>query len=155
MPHQQTVKKVRVLAVASGGGHWIQLLRLRPAFSQCDVTYVSTSRDGGVGLDAPYLYVPDANLDKPVRLSIVALHIFWLLLKQRPEVILTTGAAPGFLAIVIGRLLGSRTIWIDSIANSEQLSTSGKYARKVAHVCLTQWEHLADEAGALYWGAVL
>ena len=29
----------RVLAVASGGGHWVQLLRLRPAFEGCDVTY--------------------------------------------------------------------------------------------------------------------
>ena len=28
----------KILAIASGGGHWIQLLRLRPAFSGADVT---------------------------------------------------------------------------------------------------------------------
>jgi len=29
----------KVLAISSGGGHWVQLLRLRPAFEGCAVTY--------------------------------------------------------------------------------------------------------------------
>ncbi len=38
-------KTPKVLAISSGGGHWVQLLRLRPAFAGCDVTY-ATVRDG-------------------------------------------------------------------------------------------------------------
>jgi hypothetical protein len=51
--------------------------------------------------------------------------------------------------------LRARTIWIDSIANVERLSSSGAQARRVADVWLTQWEHLARPEGPEYWGAVL
>ena len=33
--------KNKILVVASGGGHWIQMLRLRPAFEGLDVAFVS------------------------------------------------------------------------------------------------------------------
>jgi len=32
----------KIIAVASGGGHFIQLLRLRPAFEGHQVSYVTT-----------------------------------------------------------------------------------------------------------------
>ena len=78
-----------------------------------------------------------------------------ILLKERPEVVVTTGAAPGLVALALARRLGSRTVWIDSIANVERLSTSGEHARRVADVWLTQWEHLARPEGPHFWGAVL
>ena len=68
----------------------------------------------------------------------------------------STGAAPGLVALALAKLmLGSRTIWIDSIANSERLSLSGRLARPVADAWLTQWAHLARPGGPDYWGAVL
>ena len=33
--HETRAKKPRVMAISSGGGHWIELLRLRPAFDDC------------------------------------------------------------------------------------------------------------------------
>ena len=39
-----STKRPRVLALSSGGGHWVQLLRLRPAFEGSDVTYATVSR---------------------------------------------------------------------------------------------------------------
>ena len=35
-------RKPRIMAVASAGGHWVQLMRLRPAWQDMDVTYVTT-----------------------------------------------------------------------------------------------------------------
>ena len=49
----------------------------------------------------------------------------------------------------------AKTIWIDSIANCERLSSSGRRARRVAHQWLTQWPDLARPEGPHYWGAVL
>jgi hypothetical protein len=46
-------------------------------------------------------------------------------------------------------------MWIDSIANAQQLSTSGKLAGKFADVWLTQWPSVAKDHGPYYWGAVL
>ena len=77
-----------------------------------------------------------------------------MLLRERPHVVISTGAAPGYLALRAGKLLGARTIWIDSVANVEELSLSGRMSSSVADLCLTQWPHLADgDVG--YAGAVL
>ena len=51
----------RVLAVASGGGHWIQLLRLSPAWEGCAVTYVTTTDGFRVQLEAEAKAKADEN----------------------------------------------------------------------------------------------
>ena len=78
-----------------------------------------------------------------------------LLLRERPDVIVTTGAAPGYAAIRLGKLLGTRTAWIDSIANADKLSMSGRLAGRHADLWLTQWPHLGGDDGPRYEGAVL
>jgi UDP-N-acetylglucosamine:LPS N-acetylglucosamine transferase len=145
----------RVLAVASSGGHWIQLRRLAPAFEGLDVVYLTT--DSGhrseVGA-APFYTVKDANRWNKLALVRCALKILAVLLRERPTVVVSTGAAPGYLAIRCARLLGARTIWVDSLANVEELSMSGRLASATADLCLTQWPHLAD-GRVRYLGAVL
>jgi UDP-N-acetylglucosamine:LPS N-acetylglucosamine transferase len=69
-------------------------------------------------------------------------------------VIVTTGAAPGLFGIFIGKVLGVKTIWIDSIANVEKLSLSGKIASRMADRVYTQWEHLATPK-IIYAGNIL
>lgn len=149
------MKKKLVFAVASGGGHWVQLLRLRPAYQHHEVIYVSTNSSYKHEVTGTVLTVLDANLNEKVRLSRMFFQMFFHFLRFRPNVVITTGAAPGFAAVVIGRLFGARSIWIDSIANSEELSSSGKHVGTFANVRLTQWEHLAKPTGAEYWGSVI
>lgn len=145
----------KVLAVASGGGHWVQLMRLRGAFVGSDVTFMSTNMGYAKDVPGKFVEVSDASLWEKRRLLAMFAQIAWHSLKIRPHVVVTTGAAPGFAAIVFGKLLGARTIWIDSIANSEELSTSGRHARRWADVWLTQWEHLAGDDGPKYLGSVI
>jgi hypothetical protein len=52
-------------------------------------------------------------------------------------------------------MLGKKAIWIDSVANVEKLSMSGKLAGHIATLWLTQWEHLAKPKGPHYGGAIL
>ncbi len=149
-------KKKRVLAIASGGGHWVQLLRLRPAFDECDVTFVTVNpayRSDVAG--ARFRVINDATRWNKFGLLKMAAKIGWILLTVRPNVIVTTGAAPGFFAIRMGRMLGARTIWLDSVANVEQLSLSGQRVGKHADLWLTQWPHLATATGPECHGAVL
>ena len=47
----------RILAVASGGGHWVELLRLRPAFEGAEVTYVSVRREYSSDVPGESFYV--------------------------------------------------------------------------------------------------
>jgi hypothetical protein len=62
---------------------------------------------------------------------------------------------PGLFAIVIGKKLGARTVWVDSIANAEELSMSGVLARPHASMWLSQWPAVAEANGAEYAGSVL
>jgi UDP-N-acetylglucosamine:LPS N-acetylglucosamine transferase len=147
---------VRVLAVASGGGHWVQLLRLRPAFVGHRVTYVTVQPGYRAQVAGSRFYcVRDATRNEKVALVGVALRMAWILLRTRPQVIVSTGAAPGYVAIRLGKLLGCRTTWIDSIANAERSSMAGDLAGKHADLWLTQWPHLAREGGPHYRGSIL
>lgn len=139
-------KKIRVVAISSRGGHWIQLLRLRDAFSEQDVTYVTTVPEyrSMVG-DSDFRIVTEASRKTKFRMVLMALQVLWILVRVRPSAIVTTGAAPGFIAIWFGRRLGIRTLWVDSIANADEMSMSGKLALQHADTVLTQWEHLSSD----------
>ncbi len=151
-PSAKRERSPRILAVASGGGHWVQLLRLRPAFEGVKVVYLTT--EAGYAADvapARLIVVPDANRWNKLAVARMFLAVLWAVVRVRPKVVVTTGAAPGYAAIRFAKLLGARTMWIDSIANSEELSMSGQMAGKHADAWLTQWEHLGavgDEQAA-------
>ena len=84
-----------------------------------------------------------------------AAGVLRVVLKERPSVVVSTGAAPGLFGVIFGKLGGARTIWIDSIANAEELSMSGRLAGRWADLWLTQWPELAREGGPAFEGAVL
>lgn len=151
----ESVKK-KVLALSSGGGHWVQLLRVREAFSEHEVVFACTSASyasqvPGHGFHA----IPDATRWNKLALLGLAARILLIILRERPSVIISTGAAPGYLALRIGKLLGAKTIWLDSVANASELSLSGRKIGPHADLWLTQWEHLARPDGPDFRGAVL
>ena len=157
----------RILAVASSGGHWVQLLRLRPAWRGLDVAYLTTEESyrheimNESDSVAPRLHIcVAANRWQKLRLLRQLLKIALVVFRERPDVVCTTGAAPGYFALRLGKLLGARTIWIDSIANAETMSLAGIKAARHADIWLTQWEALTETEQHFgrspeYWGEVL
>ena len=147
----------RVLALSSGGGHWVQLTRVLPAFEGCELVLASVDRAyaQAAPAHARFHVFNDATRWNKLALVRQAARILRILLKERPDVILSTGAAPGYLALRMGKWLRARTVWIDSIANVERLSLSGERAGKFADLWLTQWPHLASPEGPRYEGDVL
>lgn len=148
--------RIRVLAISSGGGHWVQLLRLRPAFEGSDITYACVRKS--YSKDVPgerFVAITDATRWDRWRLLKMLFQVAWLVFFLRPDVVITTGAAPGYAAIRFGKWMRARTIWIDSIANVETMSLSGAKLAKHADLWLTQWPHLAKQEGPRYMGAVI
>ncbi len=145
-----------VLLVASGGGHWEQLMRLADALAPYSPLFATT--DGALlarwGIEGGEV-LPDCNRDEPGASARSLAKAFALVARLRPRVVITTGAAPGLFCLIAGRAFGAHTVWIDSLANAEELSGSGRLARWVAKDWLTQWEHLATPGGPRYEGAVL
>ncbi len=146
----------KALAVASSGGHWTQLLRVMPALSSFEIAFVTVleSYRSQVPENRFYL-VNDANRWNKLRLITLAARVAWIVCKERPDVVISTGAAPGYFALLFGRLFGARTVGIDSITNIEHLSMSGALVGKHADLWLTQWPHLARAEGPHYGGSVL
>jgi UDP-N-acetylglucosamine:LPS N-acetylglucosamine transferase len=150
----------KVLAIASSGGHWVQLRRMRSAWTGCATVWVATHPGHRAEVDADdgparFYSVVDANRWQKARLLRQLGQIARIIARERPDIVITTGAAPGYFAVRLGRLLGASTAWIDSIANAEELSLSGRKAGRYADLWLTQWPHLAREGGPEHKGAVL
>ncbi|MFY0693123.1 MAG: UDP-N-acetylglucosamine--LPS N-acetylglucosamine transferase [Paracoccaceae bacterium] len=146
----------RILAVASAGGHWQQLMLMRPAFSAEQVHYVTTLAGLPEQFDAaPASLVPDCNRNTPLRAILCCLRLMLLIARHRPHIIISTGALPGVLALALGRLTGAKTIWVDSVANAQEMSSSGRLAKRFARLCLSQWEAPARAEGVKYAGSVL
>lgn len=147
----------RVLLVASAGGHWIELARLGAAFAECECQFVSTAS----GMtppkgDAPVLQMRDSSRDTLPEMVRSVRAIWRIVRTYRPDIVVSTGAAPGAIALAIAKLYGARTLWIDSIANGDALSMSGRAVRPFADLRLTQWQHLTKRYRHLqYFGQIL
>ncbi|WP_036548110.1 hypothetical protein [Nitrincola lacisaponensis] len=148
-------KRLTILAVASKGGHWLQLLRLRHVWHDQNVIYMSNDKSLSHYIpNEKMLTVPDASMDKKVMLIYMALVIAVKIVWYRPDVIISTGAAPGFFALVIGKVLRKKTIWVDSIANAEAMSLSGQKVKPFADLWMTQWKDVSSPDGPIYRGEV-
>ncbi|HTF22187.1 MAG TPA: hypothetical protein VK658_29100 [Chryseolinea sp.] len=146
---------MKVIAIASAGGHWIELLRLMPAFHGKNLVFISTDRSFGDSVPGHQFFdVPDASRWNKMRLIYMAFCVMLIIVRQRPKMIISTGAAPGLMGVIAGRLVGANTIWIDSIANVERISMSGKIALNFVHKFYTQWPHLSTSK-IIYKGNVL
>ena len=92
-----------------------------------------------------------------LKLGLLVIQLTGILLKERPQVVVTTGSGPGMITLTLAKmLLRSKTIWIDSIANCERMSSSGSAGsagrRYLVNAVAPALQH---ESGPNYWGAVL
>lgn len=156
IPTDAKSDKTPIVAVASIGGHWIQLLRICTGLStNFEITFVSTHPDcAKMVIDSDFFNVSDFSRWNAYKIVPVFFKFAWKFLKKRPTAVLTTGAAPGLTALLAAKLLGIKTIWIDSIANVEHLSFSGRIASKFVSRIYTQWPELATDK-IIYAGNVL
>jgi UDP-N-acetylglucosamine:LPS N-acetylglucosamine transferase len=129
---------------------------MRPGFEDNSVVFATTLPGLPEQFDAhPFKIIPDCNRNEKLSIVTCAFALLVLIIRTRPHIVISTGALPGVIGLALGRMIGARTIWVDSVANAEEMSMSGKLAKRVAHLWLSQWEHVAKEAGAEYAGAVL
>ncbi|TVZ27530.1 oligosaccharide biosynthesis protein Alg14 [Gillisia sp. Hel_I_86] len=146
---------MKIMAVASVGGHWVELLRLVPAFEGNEIIFASTKQSVAETVALSKFHrIPDINRNEKLKLPNAIYKIFSLINSIRPNVVISTGALPGLISIFAGKMYGAKTIWVDSIANVEELSLSGKVASVFADRTYTQWPDLAKKK-CLFHGNVL
>ena len=136
----------KILAVSSSGGHWTQMQRISSAFYGADIIYVSTLKGYAKQVSTcKYYQVRDASAWNKLGLLMLFFQLMKIIVYERPDVVVSTGAAPGLFAVMLSRFIGSKTVWLDSIANHERISLSGRLAKYFTHLHLTQWKHLANQ----------
>jgi UDP-N-acetylglucosamine:LPS N-acetylglucosamine transferase len=153
---QAPKRRKKILALSSSGGHWVQLSRLIPAFEGHQVIYATVNRHYITEVEGARFYkIMDVTRWNKAKWIFAAMQLSWILLRERPDVVVSTGALPGFIGLLLAKAMGKRTVWLDSIANVDELSMSGKRIGAFADLWLTQWPHLASEQGPEYAGQVL
>lgn len=149
---------MRVLLVCSPGGHLQQMLALEPAWRGHDRAWVTLP-----GADVSSLLADEQvtiahsptnrNLKNLARNTVLA----WRLLRRRrPDAILSTGAGLAVPFFLVGKLLGIRTVYVESVTRTESLSLSGRMVYPLAGRFFVQWPAVAERfEKAEYHGGIL
>ena len=136
---------MKVLLISSTGGHFQAMLRLHPFWRKhecCWVTFQTTSTELVLnGENVYWAYSPtNRNLPNLIR-------NFWLAFKviyqERPELILSTGAGVAVPFIIVAKLAGVRTAFIESFTRVEELSLSAKLVLPFLDVVYVPWSKIA------------
>ena len=138
---------LRICIIASSGGHLTQLLSIKESWRDYSAYYVSTSRSGAKKTLERYgqcYIITDSGRNAVFKLFYTAFQCFKILLKEKTDVIISGGSAPGCLMSIIGKMFfRKQVIWFDSIANTKRMSLSGRIARPFSDICICQWEEVA------------
>jgi UDP-N-acetylglucosamine:LPS N-acetylglucosamine transferase len=151
-------KRLTIALVASAGGHLSQLRRVASAWSGHNVCWITTTEvvRASLGEDGNVHVVGECNRQHPLRVIAAFLRCRRIIRQEKPDVVISTGAAPGCIAALTGRMIGAKVIWLDSITNVHRLSLSGRLVRPFADLFLVQWPALARRyRGVEYVGAVI
>jgi UDP-N-acetylglucosamine:LPS N-acetylglucosamine transferase len=145
-----------VLLICSGGGHWVQMSKLLPAFDgqKVNIATVDTSVRSQYPLH-DFVKVPDFNRSEPFKIIKGFCQIFNIVYQSKAKYVISTGAAPGLLGLITAKIMGKKTLWIDSIANPKKISLSGRIASCFVDEILTQWPTLSENGRAQYKGRVV
>jgi len=149
---------MKICLVSSSGGHLSQLICLKEVWGQREHFFVTLRNYAADELrEHSRVYIVDwANRRHPVKLLKLAIQCLVILLQERPDVILSTGAAVGCLICILGKLLGNKIIWIDTLSHVDRLTLSGNIIRHFADLFLVQWPELAQKyKQAEYVGAIV
>jgi len=145
----------RVVCACSTGGHFVEMQRMLSALEGHElIVMTSDSKDASSVPAGRHFAIREASRWSKSKGFSTFLQLMFLIPRLRADVVLSTGAAPGFLAVMMGRLTGSRVIWVDSLANVDRVSLGGRLARVFAHQFLVQWSDLADGRRTQYRGRV-
>jgi len=137
----------KLALVASSGGHLFQLYSLKDFWHDKDHFWISFNTE-----DAKYMladekfyqanYPTNRNIKNLIKNFFLA---FKILRVEKPEAIISTGAGIAVPFIIAGRIMGIKTLYLESITRNENLSLSAKLIYPFVDQLLVQWPDLAEK----------
>lgn len=146
---------MKVCITCSHGGHLTEILQIMDSFQGHETFFITYESVRSDSIKNKYTI---KNIGKnPLKFLICLPTIFNVLRREKPDVVVSTGAEIAIPVFYIARLLGIRTIFIESVCRVSNLSMTGKLIYPASNVFLVQWEQLLTKCGkkGQYWGRVL
>lgn len=153
----------KVLFISSTGGHFSELLQLKPLFEKYD-SYIITEKDKTSEnykkiYGDKFYYLPYGTRSKMFsyifKYFYLCLKTIYLFFKIRPKYIVTTGTHTAVPMCYLGKLFGRKIIFIETFANSRSKTLSGRMVYPIANLFIVQWkEMLKLYPKAVYGGSI-
>ncbi len=146
-------RPLTICLAASGGGHLRQLLDLESVWLRHDHFFVSTDFSLGQSVARNHrmhfvkeygfgMWHQKRRLELMLAMFVNLLQAIRIIIRERPQLVITTGAAAIFWTILLARLCGARLVSIESFARMEAPSVYGRLARPFADHLVVQSERL-------------
>ena len=140
----------KVLFISSTGGHLTEMMQLKELFDKVDYHIITEKtksnmhlRDKHPGKVIYLVYgTKDFPLTYPFKLLFNCFNSLFLYFKIHPDYIITTGAHTAGPMCCIGKIFGSRIIYIESFANITSKTITGRYLYPIADKFIVQWESM-------------
>ncbi len=149
---------MKICLVCSHGGHLTETLQLMDAFRGQEIFFATyhSARDADVQKIARAYFTENIGTNI-FRMLETFVWAFRILLVEKPEVILSLGAEIAVPFLYIGKLIGKKTIFIESWCRVENLSLTGKLVYPIVDAFWVQWPQMLSVCGkkAKFFGAVI
>lgn len=155
------MKNKKVLFISSTGGHLVEMMQLKEMFNNFDYHIVTEKTKSNLKLKELYkekidflVYgTKDYLITYPFKLLYNCFKSLFIYLKIRPDYIITTGAHTAGPMCCIGKILGSRIIYIETFANMTSKTITGRCVYPFADKFIVQWESMKElYPEAEFWG---
>ncbi len=138
---------MKLLFVASSGGHFEELMCLRPLMDKYESILITEA--GGQAEDSrgpvDYIFPQINRKEKGFFRAFLTLcrSVKDILKKEKPDVIISTGALLSFPFCLFGKIYRKKVVYIESFARIDNLSLTGRLVYFFADMFLVQWHNLA------------
>lgn len=139
--------KKRVMFISSCGGHLKELLQLKDKFNKYDYHLITEKNKATLFLKGDYpkkvnylLYATKHEFYiYPFILLINCFISLFYFIKYRPQYIVTTGTHTAGPMCCLGKIFGSKIIFIETFANIYTKTVTGRIVYKFADLFVVQW----------------
>lgn len=155
--------KKKVLFISSTGGHFNELMQLKPMFEKYDYHIITekdkTNKDLVQQYEKKIYFLPYGTRSKIfsyiIKYFYLCMKTVFLYFKLRPKYIVTTGTHTAGPMCYFGKLFGSKIIYIETFANSNTKTVTGRLIYPIADLFIVQWkEMLKLYPKAVYGGSI-
>lgn len=138
----------KICFTASTGGHYEQLMMLKPLMTKYDSFIVTEETKYVVANDnRKVYYLKQVNrhektlIFKMIYNSYKSLKIF---IKEKPDVVISLGALATIPLCVYAKIFKKKVIFIESFAKVKSPTLTGKFVYKFADKFYVQWEEMKE-----------